>query len=114
MRRNINTPIKNLVMLAALETVPGTKSISLERSALPLALVHVPLASVTNTEIPGNPFLWYLSSKADSAACLGCLLLLSGHGIVSPIALVVPICSFVQERINSSVMIRKQFFFITI
>jgi hypothetical protein len=43
-------------MLAAFETVPGTKSILLERSALPLALTHVPLASDTNKRNSGETF----------------------------------------------------------
>src|SRR6187549_4040685 len=101
-------------MLAAFETVPGTKSILLERSALPLALTHVPLASDTNKEIPGKPFLWYLSSKALRAAFLGCLLLLSGHGIAWPIERVSPTCSFLQERSNRTLMMTRKLLFIII
>ena len=56
-------PIKSLVMLATFEIVPGTKSIELEISALPVAPIHVPDLSETRREIPGNPLCLYFSIR---------------------------------------------------
>ena len=58
-------------MLAALETVPGTKSILFCISALPVAPTQVPFASFIKSEIPGNPLSRYFSSNALKAVFLG-------------------------------------------
>src|SRR6218665_1247148 len=81
---NKRTPINILVMLAALDTVPGTKSILFLISALPEAPIHVPLASFIKREMPGNPSFLYFSNKLLKAAFLGCRLLLSAHGQAGP------------------------------
>src|SRR6185312_1534718 len=108
MRLKTNVPTRSLVMLAAFETVPGTKSILLAMSALPAAPIHVPFRSFTNNEIPGNPFFVYFSSNAFNAAFFGWRLLLSVHEASGPTLLVSVICAFLHatkeahsKRINT-------------
>src|SRR5215470_1662925 len=90
--------MKNLVMLAALETVPGTKSMLFSMSAFPVAPTHVPLLSLMSNDIPGRPLRLYFSRRDCSARFLGCNLLLSDHGVGPPIERVCMICGFLHDK----------------
>src|SRR3954465_10309501 len=94
---NSRVLIKNLVMLAAFEIVPGVKSTLFSISALPAEPIHVPLLSLINNEIPGRALPRYFSSRAFNAAFFGWWLLLSVHGQGSPMERVCSICAFLHE-----------------
>jgi len=97
-------------MLAAFETVPGTKSMLFTRSALPVAPIHVPFLSFTKSEIPGKPLILYFSNNPLNEAFLGCRLLLSLLGGATPMLLVETIWAFWQAKSEQRDSINKNCF----